>query len=736
VKQKYATENVANMLVNKLKRFQPSAQNFLKIASCLGSSFSTKLLATVVRTCCDEKEERITLQRRPSSTLTLMPDGESDIDRVISDFEVNGVWEQETDDVYRFSHDQVQLAAFELIPTEERSCLQGDIGEILFRRMDEKMIDESLFVIVGLKNNTRSQLDEKGRQDLIALNIKAGSKASDNAAFDSAVIYYQAAREMLGPKGWEIDQERTLKLFSAEAQARFTNGDLHVMNELIEEVLSRDIPVEDKFSIYETKILAATSGDRHAEALSTTLHVCKQLGFKPLPSKASKVKIGIEYLKTNVLVKGLCKEDIAALPDLSDKKVIMGQQLMEGLIHITAVANPNLFPLVSFRMLKESIKSGINRNSPSAFGTFGMILCIMGDVVRGRQMGEIAEMLLKRPGMRKVKSAVTLFVEAFIYHWTAPLQRSLTPLLKGYQAGLDTGDIRNAAMNLSNRGWNLWYSSRPLDDVLHQLEVSVKVYKAMKADESRMSILPLLQAVINLEGDAPKPWELSGKEMQFNQLYDLAVSTENHMVRVCAVATQLELFVIFQEWSAAKRLLLKEVDLRPKVLGAFMAIRYTFMEGLILFKAAQSSSSWIERKKLKARAKKSLKMMTGWLKKGNPNVVHCVHLLEAEHAVLEGNTIEAEESYKAASTAATRSGFLHDKALSHELAGNYYMEKGIEFWAKYNIKLAHTTMLEWKAKAKATELAKKYPQFISGRRKSSRTTGLSQIIIEEIDGGE
>ena len=328
-------------------------------------------------------------------------------------------------------------------------------------------------------------------------------------------------------------------------------------------------------------------------------------------------------------------------------------------------------------------------------------------------MGEIASLLLDKPGMRPMESRTICNVENGVNHWTVPLQRSLPSSLKGYQAGLASGDIQQAAYNIMLRSFSLWYCSRPLDDVLYEMNVNKDVCAMLREERARLGILPYLQAVINLQGVSSEPWKLSGEEMIFEELHELSIKTKNHVLLAYLTLTQLELFVIFQDWVSAKRLLMKAVDLRPALIASFQSVRYTFLEGLICLKAAQASSSWMEKRKLKTKAKKSLKMLHGWLKKGNINVVHTVHLLTAEHAVLNGQHIQqAEGSYKAALTSATRSGFLHDKALTHELAGKYYMGKGDDYWTKYHLNLAHSTYLDWKATAKAADLARKYPQFI------------------------
>jgi len=200
--------------------------------------------------------------------------------------------------------------------------------------------------------------------------------------------------------------------------------------------------------------------------------------------------------------------------------------------------------------------------------------------------------------------------------------------------------------------------------------------------------------------------------MVYDELYSLSVKTHNNLVRATAALTQMEVYVIFQDWVSAKRVMVQAGDLRPVVSGFFHGVRYTFIEGLVCLNLARASKSWMEKRKMKTRAKKSLKMLQDWLERGNVNVLHMNYLLEAECFSVTGDGDKAEEKYKAAVAIATKSGFLKDKALTHELAGIYHIRKGDNYWAKYHMELAHTTYLDWNATAKAADLSIKYPQFI------------------------
>lgn len=174
-----------------------------------------------------------------------------------------------------------------------------------------------------------------------------------------------------------------------------------------------------------------------------------------------------------------------------------------------------------------------------------------------------------------------------------------------------------------------------------------------------MCVMPYFQAVKNLAGTEEKPpmypFELSGGDYNFEEAMDFAENTaKNKMLAAFIAVGQLDLFVIYQEWKAAEKLLLKGGDLRPCMPGFFQAVRFTFLEGLISLKAAQASGSWMAKRKWAARAKKSMKILKGGLAKGNVNSVHTLHLLTAELHVLNGKAKEAEECFKEAQISAKR----------------------------------------------------------------------------------
>ena len=203
--------------------------------------------------------------------------------------------------------------------------------------------------------------------------------------------------------------------------------------------------------------------------------------------------------------------------------------------------------------------------------------------------------------------------------------------------------------------------------------------------------------------------ELESGELDLDEIKAAANRAKNLSLRDMADVAKMELFVFFQDWDSAVDMLVKgDVDVKTNLPGIFQSCRYTFFEGLVSIRAAQDATAWLQRKKWKKKALKSVKLIRGWVKKGNINLVHTLHLLEAELAALEGKYNKAEESYKSAISVATKNGFQQDRALSHELASAFFnTSRNDEYWRNYHMDSCQTCYSEYGATAKVEQLTKR-----------------------------
>ena len=80
------------------------------MASCLGASFSIKLLAIIVEESSTKNDSQKEFPINLTFTEVDMDESSFDMDNVVEDFQGKGLWERETDDVCWFVHDQIQVS--------------------------------------------------------------------------------------------------------------------------------------------------------------------------------------------------------------------------------------------------------------------------------------------------------------------------------------------------------------------------------------------------------------------------------------------------------------------------------------------------------------------------------------------------------------------------------------------------------------------------------------------------
>ena len=186
-----------------------------------------------------------------------------------------------------------------------------------------------------------------------------------------------------------------------------------------------------------------------------------------------------------------------------------------------------------------------------------------------------------------------------------------------------------------------------------------------------------------------------------------AEKSDNQSLLGYVYTAVVQLKVIFGEYEAAATATVEAGDIRAGLFGNFTGIRFTFLAALAYLKAAQSSDTR-ERRRWKKKGLKELKLVRSWTKKGNVNLEHCLHLLEAELAVAERRkSTYIEGRYKSAIETAKTNGFLQDQALSNELASLYFAGQGDVLRRDGYMKDAIDCYSEWGAVAKVDQLTKR-----------------------------
>ena len=138
IRAKRYTDNVADLMFDRLARLPPQTQRALQSLACLGHSAEVTTLALVLGTSVDHVHAELWEAVRSELVERL---GGS----------------------YRFLHDRVQEAAYALVPESERSREHLRIGRLILAHTPPERREETIFEIVNQLNRGATLMTVSGR---------------------------------------------------------------------------------------------------------------------------------------------------------------------------------------------------------------------------------------------------------------------------------------------------------------------------------------------------------------------------------------------------------------------------------------------------------------------------------------------------------------------------------------------------------------------------------------------
>ena len=102
-------------------------------------------------------------------------------------------------------------------------------------------------------------------------------------------------------------------------------------------------------------------------------------------------------------------------------------------------------------------------------------------------------------------------------------------------------------------------------------------------------------------------------------------------------------------------------------------------------------------------------LFRSWVENCPENFENRAALVGAEIARIEGRVLDAEQLYQKAIHSAQANGFVHNEALTDELAARFYAARGFEDIARLYLRKARYGYLRWGADGKVRQLEEMYP---------------------------
>lgn len=580
-------------------------------------------------------------------------------------------------DQYVWAHDQIQQAAHDLIPPSKRTSFHLLIGSRLFLNSSKSESMSTIFVIVDNMNRGIELIDDAEQKfELSQLNLEAGDRAMAASAFQSAAKYLLTGISLLGPGSWDNDKySLTMRLYDMASEALYVTGDYSKLSELMIQPLTKARSFEDKLNIQNNLVRALSASYKFEEGIANCVSILDQLGEK-IPTDNITEVFPNEAAEVKKLLHGKSHKDLLSLPVMCNASKLATMQFLNHIFIMTSIAQPALYPIITFRMVKMSILHGICNNSPFAFASYGAWLVgePSNDVEGGHKLGCVALEMMTRLGAYEAIPRVYMCVYGSINILAEPWQAGLDKHLEAYESGVTTGDMEYAILNLATYVNKATFCGNNLDS----LSVSIQAY-AKRANQCNqrglwISLLVFHQLALDLMGTDQNAFLPLSNVMTEDLCLESSRIKNAHLISRLICNKKKYIAFYKGDLETAAKMYDLSLEFPTGAHGRLVsAIVSAFIDGLIGFFFARKQESDAPRwAKIGQDVTTSFRK---WAKHSDWNFSNKLYLLEAENYFLFQDDDRAITCYRASIKAARAHRFVHEEGLAEEKLATFFLRK-------------------------------------------------------------
>ncbi|MBE7552050.1 MAG: PAS domain S-box protein [Anaerolineales bacterium] len=709
------TDDVVEFMAIQLQKLPPETQEVLKLAAGIGNQFDLGTLAIVQQQPPAETsaalgqalDEGFVL---PQSELHIFSQGNgTGADGVPSaPANIQGL-------SYRFLHDRVQQAAYSLIPEAQRPIIHLNIGRLLLENTPEQELEERLFEITNQLNGGLGLIADPIERDTLAhLNLRAGRKAKTSTAYSAALDYLTVGLNLLPPDSWQTNYPLTLSLYKELAEVAYLTGNFEQMEQWVGLVLQHAATLLDKVKVYEVQIQADIARNQLKAALQRGLRVLHELGVT-FPEQPGQTEIMRAFQEVQLALAGKPIPELLHLPLMTDPVSLAAMRITLSIGAPVYLVAPALFPLLITRQLILSINHGNTATSAYAYANYGMMLCgILGDIETGQAFGQLALNLLSDLQAKEIQARTNFTFYVFVHHWKGAIAETLSPLMDGYHAGLETGDLEFGAYCAAHHLTNAYFCGQELNTLAAEIAVLRTAVHNHHQESPYNYCSSCLQAVFNLLGKSNDPCSLVGEACDETQMLPQYRQTGEISGLHNLLTHKLILSYLFGHYEQAVELAHQSEQYLAGVPGIVAVVLHHFYDSLAGLAVYDRSDPETQAAILQQVDQNQAKLQR-WGTAAPMNYQHKFELVEAERCRVRGDRVEAMDGYDRAIAGAKENGYLQEEALANELAAKFYLGWGKEKVALVYLQDAYDGYTRWGAAAKIEQLEQHYAQLLAPR---------------------
>ena len=436
------TENVVDLLIDRLHRFSSETRKLLSLAACIGNTFDLESLERISGVGSGEIYENLLpaletgliLGFSQAPELDNLPDGAS-----------------AESGSYKFLHDRVQQAAYALIAQKEKQPVHLQIGQTLLKQYAPGKSDALLFDIVHHLNLARRVKDKwKDRLNLAELNLEAGRQARVASAFEQALQYFTIGLDLLGAASWKRHYPLALSLHEAATEMSWLCGRFELMEKLAGAVKDNAREDPDLANVYLCRIQAYTNQGELKKAMETGEEILEKLGCQLSRLSLDQWQQTLVQIKSSLAGKSVA--DVMRFEPLTQPDAELLVPILYEL-HLAygmtgATLDDGLWQPIASKRISFLLNHFHPKHSPEFYGLLGFIYCAyMQDFEFGYELGRLGIQIMEALDLKEINCRVSGGFNGVTRFCREPLSASLEPLLEAHKMGIETGDFFNAGIS-------------------------------------------------------------------------------------------------------------------------------------------------------------------------------------------------------------------------------------------------------------------------------------------------
>ncbi len=675
------TDNVVEFVAEKIRRLDEEQQRILQVAACIGNVFDPQLVGEVAELPQDQVQQRLA---------SLVNEG------------LLSVLYQATGLLYHFLHDRIQDAALSSLHPQMLQGLQYRLGMTFANRV-KAGDEEKIFDLVNCLNAAIALLSVEEREQLAAWNYLAASKAKRANAYTAASAYLQTALSILPAEKWQTHYRLTCDACSLATECAYLTGDYTQMEDFARETLDHAHEVLEKTFVYEILIQSYGARYKWKDALDTARKALRLLQIR-MPDQPSQVQVMTQLMQTMLVVGRRQPEQLEQLPEMSDPSKLAAMRILLSSISSAYLADPNLFPIITFMMVRLSVQHGKSKYAPYTCATYGVIfISALNQIDRGYKFVELGIRQLDRSESRDILSK-TLFVwYGFAKHWKHPIHDYLDDFVKAYKYGLESGDIEYALWNMSKHLTYSYLSGVPIARFSEKMGGFLQSTKNMQQVNALVDIWHTQANIVSGQDDGGNNPVAPHYHDRFEQnLLETRYFTalgEHYL-------SKSMLFFYAGQYLQALTWVRKASRFEENLIGTYYLAILVHYHGLALVKAAIQENNLTPYRR---EIKKVLGRLKDWAKHSPGSHGQRYAMVLGGYLQAKGDLSGAMTAYQKAIESSRKYYFHNDEAISCHLAADCLKAAGIQDAADTYFRMAHAAYQKWGAVVLANQLAQAEP---------------------------